>query len=133
MPWAVGAGWAWRSHRHLVHCALTLRLGSLTPVGRYDGIFIASIFIMFRNRHGGGLVSFRSLFLLLQGLTSLYRGFFLTVQFKWHHFALMLTTYAIPIFLQFVTFSLLLLFLLRILLVMQGRSWHVKHILYPGA
>lgn len=56
----------------------------------------------------------------------------MTVQLQWSMFPLILTSYAVPIYLQFVTFSLLIVFLVRCLLVMRGRLRAVYTLLYPG-
>lgn len=76
--------------------------------------------------------SFRSGFLLLTGLSMWFRWILVTIPFRWTlGFSLLFLYIMLPIFLQFVTFSLLIVFLQKCLLILQRKEHLVNVRLYP--
>lgn len=96
----------------------------------YATIAVASLLVMSRGR--SKMFSFRNVFLLMQSLLCIQRVIIFSVAFDWNLFTLLLIMYCLPIFIQFVTFSLLIVFLIKCLLVMQERAHLVKRYLYPS-
>lgn len=95
----------------------------------YGIVAIASIIVMMKGT--SRMVSFRNVFLGMQAMLCLQRVIVFSVEFDWNLFTLLLVMYCLPIFFQFVTFSLLIVFLIKCLLVMQERGHLVKRYLYP--
>eukprot|EP00040_Diaphanoeca_grandis_P027935 m.160170 g.160170 ORF g.160170 m.160170 type:complete len:339 (+) comp31172_c1_seq1:391-1407(+) len=96
----------------------------------YGIIAILNALVMFRG--SSKMVSFRNVFLGMQCLLCLHRVIMFTVEFEWNMFTLLLVMYCYPIFLQFVTFSLLIVFLIKCLLVMKELNYMVARYLYPA-
>lgn len=76
--------------------------------------------------------SFRNNFLIMQTLFCAMRLTFLVVNLPWRTLYLFMFYLCVPMLIEFVTFSLLVVFLLRCLLIMQGRVYLVTKYLYPG-
>jgi hypothetical protein len=79
---------------------------------------------------------FRSMFLFSTMVLGVFRGLITLVHVRWDevdhpHFWLLIITSFIPIFLQYVTFSLLFLFVGRTYLIVRGREDRVHGCLYP--
>jgi hypothetical protein len=118
-PTAIGSG-AWQ-----MYLAATL----------YGVCGLFAVYELFRSvcKHTQTLLSFRSAFFALCALTMLGRGFLITVPLgPWLAFNLMFFVLMLPIYLQCVTFSLLIVFLARAVLVLRGRGEWVRRFLYPG-
>lgn len=117
-PTAIGSG-AWQMY---VAAALYAMCG------------LFAVYELFRSlcAHSQTLWSFRSAFFGLCALTMLGRGFLITVPLgPWLAFNLMFFVLMLPIYLQCLTFSLLIVFLARAVLVLRGRSEYVRKYLYP--
>eukprot|EP00039_Didymoeca_costata_P024052 m.9089 g.9089 ORF g.9089 m.9089 type:complete len:340 (-) comp4007_c0_seq1:2034-3053(-) len=96
--------------------------------------FIAIASMILARKHKQKL-SFRHMFLYLQSFLCVLRTVIFTVRFKGeeeHMFPTLLVTETLPIFIQFVIFSLLIVFLIKVLLAMQEKSHLTYRLLYPG-
>eukprot|EP00164_Ancoracysta_twista_P000515 GFYU01000689.1.p1 GENE.GFYU01000689.1~~GFYU01000689.1.p1 ORF type:complete len:301 (+),score=36.68 GFYU01000689.1:197-1099(+) len=92
-----------------------------------------SVLEFFRFSQGQRLVTYRSGFLVLSFWVMFQR--FLLVFFKfepWTYFLLVFFDLLLPVFLQFLTFSLLAVFVAKCLLVIQGKEPLVRKYLYPA-
>jgi len=98
----------------------------------YTGIALTSFVLLVRTSKRR---SFRNLFLTLQCVLCLLRTLTFVIKFpkeEENMFVLLLVTQTTPIFLQFVTFSLLIVFLIKCLLSIQERSHLIYKVLYPS-
>jgi hypothetical protein len=101
----------------------------------YYSVGLFAVYELFRSvcKHTHTLLSFRSAFFALSALTMLGRGFLVTVPLgPWLAFNMMFFVFMMPIFVQCLTFSLLIVFLARAILVLRGRGEWVRRFLYPG-
>lgn len=88
-------------------------------------------FTLFGRTHGTA-GSFRTTFLLLSFVVMVLRGVLVLVPFKhWSFFCLSFFYLILPIYLQFVTFTLLIVFFQKCLLVIKRQGARVRGCLYP--
>jgi hypothetical protein len=121
-----------------IMCPTAVETGSwevIVLVLLYFLVGLFAVYELFRTvcKHTHTLLSFRSAFFALSALTMFGRGFLITVPLgPWLAFNMMFFVFMMPIFVQCVTFSLLIVFLARAILVLNGRGGAVRRFLYPG-
>eukprot|EP00051_Salpingoeca_urceolata_P007224 m.95744 g.95744 ORF g.95744 m.95744 type:complete len:369 (-) comp15162_c1_seq1:47-1153(-) len=131
---------ALHSHdNHTVDCRVTcptvMMFPHSAPLWTLNALYVAlallCVRVVFHDPHPR-LSSFRAGVLWLLCFGSCFRVFTYTVKLRWTHFHLMLWMYAFPIFLQYLTFSLLTLFLIKCLMMMQNRAQSLRRVVYPA-
>ncbi len=82
--------------------------------------------------HTRTIKSFRCVFLILSAAVMLLRGVLVLVPFRsWKLISVTFFNLLLPIYLQFVTFSLLIIYFQKALLLIQRRAARVRTCLYP--
>eukprot|EP00048_Salpingoeca_helianthica_P024711 m.34715 g.34715 ORF g.34715 m.34715 type:complete len:325 (-) comp9548_c0_seq2:34-1008(-) len=98
----------------------------------YATLFLLSISFLIRSRHQG-IFSFKNLFLLLQATAAGLRLIFFIVTIPWTYFWLFLLAIMLPIYSQFLTISLLVVFLWKCIFSINNQTHLVSKYLYPVA
>jgi hypothetical protein len=86
-------------------------------------------YILFNGRLAGW--TFRNVFLLMQASFCAYRVCIFSFSFPWTFETLLLFANAFPLYWQFVTSSLLIIFMIKCLLTMREQTWLLYHVVYP--
>eukprot|EP00048_Salpingoeca_helianthica_P005667 m.90271 g.90271 ORF g.90271 m.90271 type:complete len:310 (-) comp13685_c2_seq3:198-1127(-) len=98
----------------------------------FSFVLVLSLIFLVGTRHQG-LTSFKSMFLLLQILGSGLRVLFFSVALPWTFLSLHLLNVMLPIYVQFVTISLLVVFMWKYVLEQSNQTHLVTKTLYPVA
>eukprot|EP00053_Salpingoeca_punica_P010326 m.92936 g.92936 ORF g.92936 m.92936 type:complete len:305 (-) comp15348_c0_seq1:515-1429(-) len=91
----------------------------------------AFLVMLLHQGRKGALFSFRNVFLLLQVLFCVFRVCIFSFSFPWTYETLLLFANAFPLYWQFVTSSLLIVFMLKCLLTMREQPQLLHHVVYP--